>query len=85
MNLILFLYQKKLIFGNDLHNKSNLIKERFYEMESKEEEERYIVYKPNPKNKKANRRLLIYDQQKQEYFTKEEALAKILNILDQKS
>ena len=54
-------------------------------MESKEEEERYIVYKPNPKNKKANLRLLIYDQQKQEYFTKEEALAKILNILDQKS
>ena len=48
-------------------------------MESKEVKERYIVIKPNPKNKKANLRLRIYDQQKQEYFTKEEALAKILN------
>ena len=54
-------------------------------MESEEGKERYMVHKPNPKNKKANLRLLIYDQQKQEHFTAEEALAKILNILDRKN
>ncbi len=52
-------------------------------MESKEEEERYTVIKPNPKNKKAI--TWIYDRQKQEYLVAEEALAKILNILDRKN
>ncbi len=52
-------------------------------MESKEEEERYIAYKANPKNKRAI--TWIYDQQKQEYLIVEEALAKILNILDRKN
>ena len=52
-------------------------------MENKEKEERYIVVKPNPKNKKA--KTWIYDQQKQEHLVAEEALAKILNILDRKN
>ena len=52
-------------------------------MGNKEEKERYIVHRPNPKNKKA--KTWIYDQQKQEHLNAEEALAKILNILDQKS
>lgn len=59
------------------------MKERFHKMESKEDKERYVVHKPNPKNKKA--KTWIFDQQKQEYLNAEEALAKILNILDQKN
>lgn len=49
-------------------------------MESKEVKERYIVTKPNPKNKKAS--TWIVDQQTQNYLNLEEALARILNILD---
>ena len=49
-------------------------------MESKKQKERYTVIKPNPKNKKAS--TWIVDQQTQEHLNLEEALARILNILD---
>ena len=43
-------------------------------------EDRYITTNPNPKNKKA--KIFIYDQKTQKYLTLEDAIAKILNILE---